>query len=189
MIAQVQPNGATLWGKDWRTALSKPTLVAPIGSLSTAGTEFKWRQTTGVPTRFTLEIRPGSTSASPIFSKTIAVTPSNPDGTYSLTPDLFPGQGTFAHGLYFWRIISQKPGIGALVSSASDYSSFTVDTTSTGTGPYDISGTLWYMGRATPTHVIIQAYRSSALLGSPTQQVGISGAGDWRLSGLPAGTY
>jgi hypothetical protein len=188
------PTGSStiLWIKDWTAeTLAKPSLVSPIGILGTVGKKFTWSLSSGTPTRYTLEVRKGSTTGSLVLTKEFAAPVANVDGTFSYDPKMNLGETPFENGSYFWRVVAKQPTNNGLTSQASDYGSFYIDTTEQTNGPYTVSGDLVYLGRAdtgTP-NFIIQAFTSTSIFSTPFHQTSVSAAGQWTLNGFPAGTY
>ncbi|MBP7275109.1 MAG: S8 family serine peptidase [Kiritimatiellae bacterium] len=168
---------------DWSVALSAPTALLPSGTWGYSRTELSWTHSSGVASRFTIEILSGGTS---VYTTTIAAPPRNTDGRISFNLPLLVGDAPLDSGAYTWRVRAGNPYQSSPWSAAQ---SFVVDTTSQTDGPYSISGDLWYMGRATPANILIQAYSSTGFAGLPVAQTRIDGPGQWMISGLAAGTY
>ena len=168
---------------DWSVALSTPASLLPAGVLRTTRADLSWTHTTGAASRFAIEILSGATT---VYSTTIVAPPRDTDGRYSYRLPLLVGDAPLGPGAYTWRVRALNPYLASAWSAAQ---AFTVDTTSQPAGPYSISGNLWYMGRANPTEMLVQAFTSIGFSGAPVSQTRRSGAGQWLMSGLPAGTY
>lgn len=173
----------------WTNALTTAPLPKhPIGTWRTAGLPVTWTYEMGddIATRFVLEIRQDAPTNPPFYTRTIAAPVPRSDGRYAFQLPFLLGQAPLTPGTYYWRIRAQNPF--ATGPWSADHA-FVVDPTAQPGGPFDISGTVWYMGRATPAPINIQAFRSPSMMGTPIQQTVTAGAGTWTLNGLPEGTY
>lgn len=164
--------------------------------LTAAGTIFRqgvnslaW---TEVPqaVRYELEVRKDSSAGTLLLAKSfLAPVPISGTTVQYTLPVL-------GEGAYVWRVrATNAKGAGAW----SDWRTFRLDLTTAASGPYSISGAVFYSGKVTDATFQVEAFRTRSFTDAPLARLTvtktassnelIAAHADFSLRGLPAGAY
>ncbi|MCE9614466.1 MAG: hypothetical protein K8T26_09330 [Lentisphaerae bacterium] len=183
------------------TVTYPPTLTAPVlvtadsHVFTTAGIDLSWSGASGA-SRVSVQVAGSADFGAKIIDATFLAPYPDQNGRFVYRLPVRAGDAQLPPGTYYWRARGLNPQTTGAWSVAR---AFRVDLTDQPDGPYSISGSLFYFGKATNGQFVVQAFAGPGFAPESEAQITLPNTADaahwpgnafaFRLAGLSNGTH